>query len=263
MGGQRFRHELKYQVSLAAAEEFFKEIQPFCELDKHADQTASYEIASTYYDTDDFRFYVDREESVGYRRKVRLRSYNKNGESQALFIEIKEKHKQFVSKKRVNLKDSSILQCGQPHYRLPLDLVIENLEDGAEKREIEYLAGRLELHPIVIVRYIRKAFIPIHENDMRITLDTKISGGGEHIDRFDPDTEKFVLDPSQGVLEIKSNQGIPLWLHSVLSRFQFVQTRYSKYCLAVDAVFGPTRPWLRSNEDRGEVKQEDRFKAAG
>ncbi len=85
------RHEVKYLATISDVDSFFKELEPFCSFDKHAGKTNSYEIASIYYDTADLRFYGDREESVGYRRKVRLRSYNNEGKSQALFIEIKGK----------------------------------------------------------------------------------------------------------------------------------------------------------------------------
>ena len=252
MDKPRFRHELKYQVSLGEAERFFEDVMPYCEYDKHADETHSYEIASTYYDSPELRFYVDREESVGYRRKIRLRSYNNDGKAVALFVEIKEKHKQFVSKKRINMKDQSILEMGIPHNKIPLPLVIEHLEDSPEKREMEYLGNRLNLQPVVIVRYVRQALIPTFENDMRITLDTRISGGGEDLPVYDPSKEKLVLGADQGVLEIKSNHGIPLWLNSALSRSSFVQPRYSNYALAVEAVYVPNKPWLRFNAESNQ-----------
>ncbi|MEZ4753992.1 MAG: VTC domain-containing protein [Bdellovibrionota bacterium] len=100
----RFRHELKYEVPISVADKFFEDCMPFCDWDKYAGPTKMYEIASVYYDTPSFIFYRDREESVGYRRKIRLRSYNTDGKSTALFIEIKEKHKQFVNKKRINIE---------------------------------------------------------------------------------------------------------------------------------------------------------------
>ena len=99
----KFRHELKYEMELGLASQFFDDIQPYCELDKHATATKSYEIASIYYDTADLRFYRDREESVGYRRKIRLRAYNTEGKSTALFIEIKEKNNNSVFKRRAPL----------------------------------------------------------------------------------------------------------------------------------------------------------------
>ena len=245
----RFRHELKYAISLEEADGFFEALSPYCEYDPHSGDTRSYEIASTYYDTKDLRFYADREESIGYRRKIRLRSYVQGQKSTALFLEIKEKHKQFVAKKRLYLKDRSILDNGMPHHRIPLPLIVEQLEDSAEAREFAYLSKRLNLVPVVMIRYIRKAMIPTFDHDMRITLDTKITAGGEYFHSFDPNIEKNLIAPGSGVLEVKTNQGIPLWLFSIMKRFQLVQTRYSKYCLGVDEVFGQDKPWLGLSEE--------------
>ena len=251
----RYRHEIKYVVDLHKVDDFFRDIEPFCRFDEHADQTHSYEIASVYYDTKDLRFFWDREESVGYRRKIRLRSYNKNNESIALFIEIKEKHKQLVAKKRINMRDRHILDLGIPHNELPLSMVIENLEDTEAAREMAYLHDRLDLFPVVNVRYIRKAYIPVTEHDMRITLDTRITAGGHSLPVYDKDSEKFILAPDQGVLEIKTNSSIPLWLYSVMKRYDFIHHRFSKYCLGVNAVYGTSRPWLPFAEKAAEIEQ--------
>lgn len=249
MAKNRFRHEFKFLVSLEDAENFFVDAMPYCDYDPHSGDTKSYEIASTYYDTEKHRFYIDREESVGYRRKIRLRSYNTDGDSTALFVEIKEKHQAYVNKKRINLKSSTLLDEGIPHNEIPLERVIEDLEDSAEAREISYLHSRLDLKPVVIIRYIRKALIPKFEEDMRITLDTKISAGGTSLSAYDKDQEKFVIDPGFGVLEVKSNSSIPLWIQSAMRRYSFVQTRYSKYCLGVDVMFNGSKPWLPTTSE--------------
>lgn len=253
----RFRHELKYEVSIADADEFYKDIEPYCKPDPHVGKTGAYEIASIYYDTSNLRFYYDREESVGYRRKIRLRTYNENSKAIALFLEIKEKHKQYVSKKRINMKNMDVLSLGIPHTELSLDLISKYLEDTAEAREIAYLSKRLELHPVVLIRYIRKPVIPIHEQDMRITLDTKITAGGHNIEAFDSDAEKHIIKSEHGVLEIKTNQSIPLWLNSIMQKYSFVQTRYSKYCLGVDKIFGGRKRYISNTSGVGNHLSND------
>ena len=268
MGQPRFRHELKYVIPLDRANQIVEELALECDKDKHADETASYEIASVYYDTADFQFYVDREESVAYRRKIRLRSYNKNGESQALFIEIKEKHRQFVAKKRINLESKELLELGIPHHRLPLDLVLDYVTDSAEARELHYLHKRLKLEPMVIVRYVRKALIPKYEHDMRVTLDTRVTAGGEYLQRYVSEDEHFCVDPAMGIFEVKSNTGIPLWLQTALMRHELTQTRASKYCLAMDAAFKEKKPWLRTAENQipdiaTEQPSAERFRKVG
>lgn len=98
------RHELKFVVSVNDGTDFFQSCLNYCHPDAHADSFQSYEVASLYYDTEDSWFYRDREESVGYRRKIRLRSTNLEEEPRALFIEIKEKHKNKGTKKEIKVQ---------------------------------------------------------------------------------------------------------------------------------------------------------------
>ena len=257
----RFRHELKYVIDLSEADRLFEDALQYCDWDPHVTDTHSYEIASIYYDTDDLRFYYDREESVGYRRKIRLRSYNREGKSVALFIEIKEKHKQFVLKKRINLRSPDILDRYERHDVIPLEEVLTELEDTAEAREMRYLEDRLHLFPVVNIRYHRRPLIPKYENDMRITLDTRITAGGENLAQYDDDSEESIIEPHQGVFEVKTNQSIPMWLQAILRRYAITQTRYSKYCLGVDKIYGRGgKQWLvdrRAGEKSGENSGEE------
>lgn len=234
----RFRHELKFIIALEDAEQLFDDLTPYCDDDPNVSSLRTYEIASVYYDTKDLRFYYDREESVGYRRKVRLRSYNERDRSKALFLEIKEKHKNSVLKKRIHLTSGRILQAEPEHIRLPLEVVLEELQDTADAREMSYLYKRLELYPVVNIRYHRRPVIPRFEHDMRVTLDTNITAGGGSLPVFDSEREVPIIAPDKGVLEVKTNQAVPLWLNSIMKRYQMTQIRYSKYCLGVDHVFG-------------------------
>ncbi|MCB0340261.1 MAG: polyphosphate polymerase domain-containing protein [Bdellovibrionales bacterium] len=255
LSDQRYRNELKYIVPLTVANPLMDNLLEYCKVDDHADSTGSYEIASVYYDTEKLDFYMDREESVPYRRKVRLRVYNRDGRSEALFVEIKERHKQKISKKRINLRNMDLLSCGVPHDKISLKLILDNLEDSAEAREIAYLDDRLGLEPIVLVRYIRKPLIPIWDDTIRLTLDTRITGGGDNLSVYDSAKERFVLPPDHGLFEVKTNRALPMWLQSVLMRHQLSQTRFSKYCLAVDAAYQGRKPWLRTREEPTEDEE--------
>lgn len=246
---ERFRHELKIILPAEKIESFKESIAPWCDVDAHAGPLGCYEVGSLYYDTPDLRFFWDREESVGYRRKVRLRSYNHDGKATKLFVEIKEKHLQLCAKKRIDLPDTSLLETTDRHDRLPLNDVLDAMEESAEKREVAYLHERLRLTPVVIVRYIRAPFIPKYEGDARITIDSRITAGGENLGFYDTRKESFVLSPSRSILEIKTNGGLPLWLQSVLRRHELWQSKYSKYCEAVRTYWGPKHYFLPVDSD--------------
>lgn len=228
----KLRHELKYAVSLEHASQLFKALESYCVPDPFAGEEGSYEVASLYYDTQDFRFYWDREESVGYRRKIRLRSYNSKGKSTGVFLEIKEKHKNLVAKKRIPVP-LSVFEGVPNQSRLLLNHVIDQLHDSAESREVRYLHRALQLQPITIVRYVRDTLMSGRDNGLRITYDRRLTTGGENLFQFDRIGESFIHPAASGILEIKANSGIPLWLKSIMSDYGFFQSRFSKYCLAV------------------------------
>ena len=71
---------------------------------------------------------------------------------------------------------------------------------------------------------------------MRITFDTELLAGGVTLSQKDPSQERMILPPGSGIFEVKTNFNVPLWLQSVLLRYELRQTKFSKYCVAVRAV---------------------------
>lgn len=235
----KLRHELKYVVSLEQASQIFKALKAYCVPDPYAGKGGSYEVSSLYYDTPDLRFFWDREESVGFRRKVRLRSYNCEGNSMGVFLEIKEKHKNLVAKKRIAVPLSAVEQAD--HRRgLTLDYLINMLSDSAESRELRYLHRSLGLRPSAMVRYIRDTLMSDRDLGLRITYDRRLTTDGDDLIRYNAGRELFIHAPSGGILEIKANSSIPVWLQSILIDFRLSQSRFSKYCLAVKSLYGST-----------------------
>lgn len=228
------RHEAKFVLPVKVAESLMREIADHCKPDVHAGEDHRYEVASLYYDTKDYRFYWDREESVGYRRKVRLRSYNIAGKVEALCLEIKEKRKHRVAKKRQFFKDLSVLGTHPEGIRwASFDEVLAALPDGETKRELTYLHSRLHLHPTVVIRYIRETLVSRTSPEVRVTLDRDITAGGNSLVALDEDRIIEVLDRKLGVLEVKTNAAIPAWLQAALIRHGATRLKYSKYCVAM------------------------------
>jgi hypothetical protein len=233
----KLRHELKYSLSAEVAALLFKELSSHCVPDPFAGKNGSYEVSSLYYDTSDFRFYWDREESVGYRRKVRLRSYNSEGRSTGCFLEIKEKHKHLVSKKRIAISLEG-LESTRVDDRTSLEDVLAGVPDSAEVREVKYLHRVLRLQPIAIIRYVRDTLMSERDNGLRITYDRRLTTRGKDLFRYNSERELFIHSSDSGILEIKANTGIPLWLQSIVAEYGLMQSRFSKYCLAVKRLHG-------------------------
>ncbi|MEZ4753993.1 MAG: VTC domain-containing protein [Bdellovibrionota bacterium] len=113
-----------------------------------------------------------------------------------------------------------------------------------------YLHDRYDLEPATIIRYFRKALVPKFEDDMRITLDVNITSGAHTLDKQDPEHEKLIINAANGVLEVKTNRSIPLWLNAIMQKHQLSQVRYSKYCLGVDQDIKSTKLMVHSKDTR-------------
>lgn len=248
------RHELKFVVRRDRGLELMRQIEPYCVGDEHADDSHSYDIASVYYDTPSLRFFHDREESVGCRRKVRLRGYVRGGQCSALFLEIKEKHKQVVAKKRAQYPDLSLLQRFDDHVAIPANLLLEGLPDGELTREVTFLNELLGLTPVCLIRYRRQTLIGRAEPGLRVTLDTDLTTGGSLI--YSDEQELHFLDPMLAILEVKTSREIPLWLQSVLLSHNASRLRYSKYCEGVRLLASEGKLLLSHNQPASAVKQE-------
>jgi hypothetical protein len=226
------RFELKFVIPLDKAFEIFDAFKAYCVKDDHSNEDWEYSVSSIYYDSKSFIFYNDREESVGYRRKIRFRTYSLDEQSvHSSFLEIKEKHKNQVAKKRAKFADSSFLNCITNLNTVPLARLLSELPDSAVKREIAYLDEKLSLFPTPIIRYKRKIAIGRFDPSLRITVDYNLlSGGGDSLLTHDSSTGKSVLSPFKAVFEIKTRNTLPLWLQQVVSKYGFFRVKYSKYC---------------------------------
>ncbi|MCC6953496.1 MAG: polyphosphate polymerase domain-containing protein [Deltaproteobacteria bacterium] len=224
------RHELKYVVPVHEGDAVLEALRDHLQPDPHGDEQGSYEVASIYYDTPSYRFYWDRTESVGYRRKVRLRAYLKGQGISALFIEIKERHRSLVVKKRISLPLALLDKLGPDHFHWTLPQILEHVGDSADSRELRYLTERLGLEAAANIRYLRRSYTSPYVNDLRITLDRHLTVGESPLTEFEEGSEQLFLPPDKAIFEVKLNQRAPDWLLRGLAPFGFMRQRYSKYC---------------------------------
>jgi hypothetical protein len=247
------RFELKFVIPIATATSLWRDIAPHCLPDEYGDPDNGYEVASSYYDTTRLRFHYDREESVGYRRKVRLRAYVESGQCVGLFFEIKEKHKHRVGKKRCALSSWEILQSYSEHHRIPVAALEPFMpEQHVASREILFLDKHFSLVPTILIRYIRKTLVGKYDSGLRITFDYRVTAGGSSFLKFNDQEEQFIVEPHSGILEVKTFGTLPLWLQHALLKHEISRTRFSKYCEGVivsgnPVVNAPLQPLLEQD----------------
>ena len=219
----KYRHELKFKISNAAAEVLKQKLSLILDKDKFAYyKDGSYLIKSLYFDDRDSSSYYEKMDGVLYIKKYRIRMYN--DDDSFIRLEKKMKHNNFTAKEQILIsKDiySKILDGKIDEIDNPKGLLLEFINDIRTKGLI----------PSIIVEYHRTAFTyPISE--VRITFDSNVQSGLYNYDLFNTSYPRFdVLEPGMQVLEVKFNEVLPLHIANILNDIPSVRVAVSKFAI--------------------------------
>ena len=200
------RQEKKYWMNLAEMKRLAGALAPVMLQDKH-NGAQGYRIRSLYFDTVDERDYVEKLDG----------------------IELKQKQGAYQKKRSLRLRRADAEQVAAGRYDCLL---------GYDEPVAAELYARLQTYcyrPKTIVEYRRLAFIA-RENQIRVTFDHDIRATEAHLDPFDPALDLYpVLDPFNGVLEVKYNGFLLSYIKEQVNRADRSELTVSKYCLARSA----------------------------
>ncbi len=233
------RYESKYLVPEAKARAIRNFIMGFCTPDSHADANGRYVVNNFYFDTPDLRFYYDTKYKQYNRFKLRMRYYGDIPE-ELLWLEIKHKVQNVTWKTRRNCMVSdwdSIFECE--------DSLAQKSENVSLRDSFENAVIRFGAEPKVHVRYVREPYICDFEEYCRITFDRCLSfrstDGSMNLVSNKPFlyyddvvTSVFEDDDSPVILEIKTENQVPIWVMELIRTFQLRRRGFSKYCYAID-----------------------------
>ena len=192
------RHEIKYRDSIGNLLTFEK----FLILNGFRKHFPCREICSLYFETNNLLFYINAEEGITPRKKVRIRTYNANFSGPDFYLEEK---RTLHSYKTKTSKKISLQQLNQ------------------------YISGGLLdksfglLTPNVFVTYNRLYFYNQVLN-IRVTLDFDLRSRQRY-------TETHFKEPDFYIIEVKTDAIQPIEVvHNI---FGISNLRFSKYCEAV------------------------------
>jgi hypothetical protein len=261
------RIELKYFLPYRQLDHFVERVSRRTDVDpylvKEGLGRTRYPVTSLYFDSYDLAAWREKEDGQFYRRKIRLRTYTEEFSQQApCFLEIKRRLDAVVLKDRIGLPAGVLTHDVSPTRLLP------HLLDSAQERdatvlEAEMMRGWFNLQPAAIVRYRRTALVAKEDPNTRITVDHDLQGvfrppsilgtvPMRGIDNINA-TGMNGISGKYALLEIKSNNVIPAWLHEVVQDMELTRTAYSKYYLVVLAL----RPGLAEDCDPNFLDEGD------
>ena len=203
-----FRHELKYLISSAEVTMLRTRLSGLISLDAHA-KDGRYTIRSLYFDDYDDRCLLENENGTDPREKFRIRIYN--GSADRISLECKRKERGMTHKTSCPLtrEQTELLMAGQ---------ILPNVADQPpllQKLTAQMMTRRL--HPVVIVDYLREAYLHPAE-EVRITFDMQLRSGLNSVDMFNPYLPTVPpFDHDEIILEVKYNQVLPPYIANLLT----------------------------------------------
>ena len=203
------RHELKFFISPLQYQVLSRTLKATLNPDPNGDENNQYHIRSLYFDTAYDSALYDKINGTANRDKYRIRIYNFS--DQMIRLECKSKFRDLISKRSVRITRDLAEQLISAD---PTGL--ESTASGLVSDTFREMRTNL-LHPVVIVDYLREAYLhPAKE--VRITFDMQLRSGLNSVDMFNPYLPTVPpFDHDEIILEVKYNQVLPPYIASLLT----------------------------------------------
>lgn len=221
----RPRFEVKFIVSAALKTAILHDVLAMTTVDPHAiEADCKYHVKSLYYDSPLYCAYREKIDGILQRRKFRIRTYEESPEVR--FLEIKERFSNRIHKRKRFLKPEQY-QAVLNRQRL------SDLSDCNVYNEFSYYCATTNIKPLLLIEYSREPHLGITDKTLRITFDSDIIVRKSKSLEC-TSTPYKVLPNGYSILEIKFNNYMPHWVHSLVRKFSLRDTAYSKYCLGLE-----------------------------
>ena len=203
------RHELKFFISPIQYQVLSRTLKATLNPDPNGDENNQYHIRSLYFDTAYDSALYDKINGTANRDKYRIRIYNFS--DQMIRLECKSKFRDLISKRSVRITRDLAEQLISAD---PTGL--ESTASGLVSDTFREMRTNL-LHPVVIVDYLREAYLHPAE-EVRITFDMQLRSGLNSVDMFNPYLPTVPpFDHDEIILEAKYNQVLPPYIANLLT----------------------------------------------
>lgn len=226
-----FRHELKYLITEAEAQNLERRLEVLMKKDPHA-KDGTYFIRSLYFDNCFNSAYEEKMGGSDSRKKYRIRFYDCKDD--VIKLECKHKEGKYIHKVSASLsrEETNGILAGDYHWLL-------EKEQPLYKEFYFFLQEKGK--PKVIVDYDRTPYIyPF--GDVRITFDRHVRSSFMNLTSQEelfcqriPAAE--VLEPGFLILEVKFTEYLPSAIKGLLEIPDSIYTAASKYVMCLDKEF--------------------------
>ncbi len=232
------RYEMKYVISESKAAQIARFIEPYLKLDHYSRLQPSgfYPIVSLYLDSHDLRLCKESLLGVLKRFKLRIRSYTDDS-AYPRFFEIKRRANTVIIKSRARVKTEDVATLLSGRYVPPAH---DYKADVDAIRQFQLYMKSVDAKPVVLIRYLRRAYEGDSENRVRVTFDRQLA--------YNVSKAPEVLLRGRGwqpspitlnsvILEIKFTGRYPAWLGRMTDYFDLRQRSMSKYATSLKGAY--------------------------
>ncbi len=225
---------MKYLISEAKATAIERFVFDYLPIDHYSklQPYGCYPIVSLYVDSPDLMLCRESLTGILNRFKLRIRSYS-DDLSYPRFCEIKRRANVVIIKSRARVKTQDLATILAGRYMPPQKNHSKEIE---ALRQFLLYYNSINAGPVILVRYMRKAYEGTSDNRVRVTFDTNLC--------FNTSTTAEVLLGGSGwqknnvslhgvILEIKFTGRFPAWLNRMTRYFGLRQRSMSKYTTSV------------------------------
>lgn len=219
------RYENKFLISKSEYLSVHERLLEYMELDEYNKANKFYKIANIYYDTKDDLLIRRSLSKPKYKEKIRLRSYGIPKKEDKVYLEIKKKFNGLVNKRRTTLK----LQEAYKFLHTSNKPELKEYMNKQVVNEIDYMLKLYDLEPKVYLAYDRVAYFSKGNRDLRISFDTNIRTRRYDLKLESGDYGEPLLESDRWLMEVKTENSMPIWLSKLLSEYKIFSTSFSKY----------------------------------
>jgi len=252
------REEFKYLVSNEKIELLRKLISPFVSRDDHiaVHGDPDYTVRSIYFDTINLKEYHKKLSGDLIRKKIRIRGYNHHPFNDLAFLEIKRKFNNGQLKSRApiiysHLEDLFIKPYNSEYIQQRTDFpkALKNANS------FFYYIKRDNMVPVVSTIYEREAYIHKFDHNIRITFDKNLRGiPYPSLSSLYSDKGSLSVYSDDFILEIKSDNGFPVWMERIINILEIHRQALSKYTMCIDRSIG-----ILNNFNREQIISKSNF----
>jgi hypothetical protein len=228
---QQQRFELKYIIREEVALKVRNFVSSYLEIDEYGatQPNLSYWVHSLYLDSDRLATYWHTINGNKNRYKLRIRFYE-NRPKAPVYFEIKRRMNDAILKQRGAVHRDAVPWILAGHLPEPTNLASSEPKALAAVQNFSRLMIDIQAKPKAHVSYMREAWMGIHNNSTRVTMDREVRCSPEPTARFVAEMDNPVLVFGDlVVLELKFTGRFPVWFGELVRIFGLHQCSAAKY----------------------------------